>query len=80
MNHPLYSSGRRVATILLTLGVSATAVVTFFQFPVSPLPQAHFFSVTVQLPGASPDVVTTAVATPSGASPWPDRASDGPYR
>jgi multidrug efflux pump len=38
----------------------------FFQLPVSPLPQVDFptISVTAQLPGASPEVVATTVATP----------------
>jgi multidrug efflux pump len=37
----------------------------FFQLPVSPLPQVDFptISVTAQLPGASPEVVATTVAT-----------------
>src|SRR5215475_2163951 len=57
---------RPVATILLTLGVAAAGAVAFFQLPVSPLPQVDFptISVRAQLPGASPDVVATTVATP----------------
>jgi multidrug efflux pump len=57
---------RPVATILLTFGVFAAGAVAFFQLPVSPLPQVDFptISVTAQLPGASPDVVATTVATP----------------
>jgi multidrug efflux pump len=57
---------RPVATILLTFGIFAAGVVAFFQLPVSPLPQVDFpvISVMAQLPGASPDVVATAVATP----------------
>jgi multidrug efflux pump len=57
---------RPVATILLTFGVFAAGLVAFFQLPVSPLPQVDFptISVTAQLPGASPDVVATTVATP----------------
>jgi multidrug efflux pump len=57
---------RPVATILLTFGVLAAGVVAFFQLPVSPLPQVDFptISVQAQLPGASPDVVATTVATP----------------
>ncbi len=57
---------RPVATILLTLGVAAAGAVAFFQLPVSPLPQVDFptISVRAQLPGASPDVVATSVATP----------------
>lgn len=57
---------RPVATILLTFGVAAAGAVAFFQLPVSPLPQVDYptISVQAQLPGASPDVVATTVATP----------------
>jgi len=57
---------RPVATILLTFGVAAAGAVAFFQLPVSPLPQVDFptISVRAQLPGASPEVVATSVATP----------------
>jgi multidrug efflux pump len=57
---------RPVATILLTFGVAAAGIVGFFQLPVSPLPQVDFptISVRAQLPGASPEVVATSVATP----------------
>lgn len=57
---------RRVATTLLTFGISAAGAIAFFQLPVSPLPQVDFptISVQAQLPGASPEVVATSVATP----------------
>jgi multidrug efflux pump len=57
---------RPVATILLTFGVAAAGAVAFFQLPVSPLPQVDFptISVQAQLPGGSPEVVATTVATP----------------
>jgi multidrug efflux pump len=57
---------RPVATILLTFGVAASGALAFFQLPVSPLPQVDFptISVRAQLPGASPEVVATSVATP----------------
>ena len=57
---------RPVATILLTFGIAAAGAVAFFQLPVAPLPQVDFptISVTANLPGASPDVVATTVATP----------------
>src|ERR1700692_2343352 len=57
---------RPVATILLTFGVAAAGAISFFQLPVSPLPQVDFptISVRAQLPGASPEVVATSVATP----------------
>ncbi|MGH6798274.1 MAG: efflux RND transporter permease subunit, partial [Roseiarcus sp.] len=55
-----------VATILLTLGVALAGGVAFFQLPVSPLPQVDFptISVQAQMPGASPEVMATSVATP----------------
>ncbi|HUI97018.1 MAG TPA: efflux RND transporter permease subunit [Xanthobacteraceae bacterium] len=57
---------RPVATTLLTFGVAAAGIISFFQLPVSPLPQVDFptISVQAQLPGASPQVVATTVATP----------------
>ena len=57
---------RPVATTLLTFGVAAAGAISFFQLPVSPLPQVDFptISVRAQLPGASPQVVATTVATP----------------
>jgi multidrug efflux pump len=55
-----------VATILLTFGVAAAGGLAFLQLPVAPLPQVDFptISVTAQLPGGSPEVVATTVATP----------------
>jgi multidrug efflux pump len=66
MNPSIPFIRRPVATILLTFGVFAAGAVAFFQLPVSPLPQVDFptISVQAQLPGASPDVVATTVATP----------------
>jgi multidrug efflux pump len=57
---------RPVATILLTFGIAAAGAIAFFKLPVSPLPQVDFptISVTALLPGGSPDVVATTVATP----------------
>jgi multidrug efflux pump len=57
---------RPVATTLLTFAIAAVGAVAFFQLPVSPLPQVDFptISVRAQLPGASPEVVATSVATP----------------
>src|SRR5216683_6819929 len=57
---------RPVATTLLTLGITLAGAVAFFQLPVSPLPQVDFptISVQAQLPGASPDVMASSVATP----------------
>jgi multidrug efflux pump len=57
---------RPVATILLTCGIAIAGAVAFFQLPVSPLPEVDLptISVTAQLPGGSPEVVATTVATP----------------
>jgi multidrug efflux pump len=57
---------RPVATTLLTLSVAMAGGIAFFLLPVSPLPQVDFptISVQAQLPGASPQVVATTVATP----------------
>jgi len=57
---------RGVATTLLTIGVALAGAVAFFSLPVSPLPQVDFPTISVQatLPGASPEVVSTSVATP----------------
>ena len=57
---------RPVATILLTFGIAVSGAIAFFRLPVAPLPQVDFptISVTALLPGGSPDVVATTVATP----------------
>jgi multidrug efflux pump len=57
---------RPVATTLLTLGIALAGGVAYFLLPVSPLPQIDFptISIMAQLPGASPDVMATSVATP----------------
>jgi len=57
---------RPVATTLLTFGIAAAGAVAFFQLPVSPLPQVDFPTISVRatLPGASPEVVASSVATP----------------
>lgn len=57
---------RPVATTLLTIGLTLAGAVAFFLLPVSPLPQVDFPTINVQatLPGASPETVSTSVATP----------------
>ncbi len=57
---------RPVATTLLTLGLALAGAVAFFRLPVAPLPQVDFPTISVRatLPGASPEVVATSVATP----------------
>ena len=57
---------RPVATTLLTLGLALSGAFAFRLLPVAPLPQVDFptISVTGSLPGASPETMATAVATP----------------
>jgi multidrug efflux pump len=57
---------RPVATTLITFGIAAAGFVAFLQLPVSPLPQVDYptISVRADLPGGSPEVVATSVATP----------------
>ncbi|MDE1931002.1 MAG: efflux RND transporter permease subunit, partial [Alphaproteobacteria bacterium] len=57
---------RPVATTLLTFGVALAGAVAFVHLPVAPLPQVDFPTISVRatLPGASPEVVATSVATP----------------
>ena len=55
-----------VATILLTLAVVLLGALAFPRLPVAPLPQAEFPTIRVSatLPGASPETMASAVATP----------------
>ncbi len=57
---------RPVATTLLTLAIALAGVISYFQLPVAPLPQVEFptISVSASLPGASPEIMASAVATP----------------
>ena len=57
---------RPVATTLLMIAVALSGTLAYFFLPVSPLPQVEFptISIAAQLPGASPDVMASAVATP----------------
>jgi multidrug efflux pump len=57
---------RPVATSLLTLAITLAGAVAFTLLPVAPLPQVDFptISVRASLPGASPETMATAVATP----------------
>src|SRR5215472_3543065 len=57
---------RPVATTLLTIAISLAGVVAFRLLPVSPLPQVDFPTISVQasFPGASPETMASAVATP----------------
>ncbi len=57
---------RPVATSLLTIGVLIVGIVSFFLMPVATLPRVDFPTITVaaSLPGASPETMASAVATP----------------
>ena len=57
---------RPVATILLTVGVALCGGVAFVLLPVAPLPRIDVpaIFVSAQLPGASPEVMASTVATP----------------
>jgi len=57
---------RPVATTLLTLGVTLCGAVAFMLLPVAPLPRIDVpaIFVSAQLPGASPEVMASTVATP----------------
>src|SRR6202045_1492847 len=66
MNPSSIFIGRPVATTLLTIAVALVGIAAFAVLPVSPLPQVDFPTITVaaSLPGASPDIMASAVATP----------------
>ncbi|HMN80074.1 MAG TPA: efflux RND transporter permease subunit, partial [Burkholderiaceae bacterium] len=57
---------RPVGTALLTLGVALAGIAAFRLLPVAPLPQVDYpvISVSASLPGASPEIMATTVATP----------------
>src|SRR6202451_4664310 len=57
---------RPVATTLLLVAVTLAGAISYTMLPVSALPQVDFPTIQVRaaLPGASPDVMAAAVATP----------------
>jgi multidrug efflux pump len=57
---------RPVATALMTVAIALSGIAAFELLPVSPLPQVDFptISVSAGLPGASPETMASAVATP----------------
>ena len=57
---------RPIGTTLLTLAIALLGIAAFFALPVAPLPQADYpvISVNASLPGASPSVVASSVASP----------------
>src|SRR6201986_763323 len=57
---------RPTATTLLPIAIALSGAIAFVLLPVSPLPQVDFttISVSASLPGASPETMASAVATP----------------
>ncbi|HYY70165.1 MAG TPA: efflux RND transporter permease subunit, partial [Terriglobales bacterium] len=57
---------RPIGTSLLAIAVLLAGAVAYFFLPVSPLPEVEFptISVNAGLPGASPETMASAVATP----------------
>ena len=57
---------RPIGTTLLTVAVALAGIAGFGLLPVSPLPQVDFptISVSASLPGASPEIMASSVATP----------------
>ena len=66
MNFSRIFIARPVATTLLTLGLAIAGIVAFFLLPVAPLPNIDLptISVTATMAGASPETMSTSVATP----------------
>ena len=66
MNPAAFFIRRPVATILLTLGIALVGIASYFVLPVAALPSVDFPVIFVQatLPGGSPEVMATTVATP----------------
>ncbi len=58
--------GRPIGTSLLSVAILLAGVLAYRMLPVAPLPQVEFpvIQVTAVLPGASPDTMASAVATP----------------
>ena len=57
---------RPVATTLLTLAVAIAGAIAFLVLPIAALPQIDYPTIEVQatLPGASPEIMASSVATP----------------
>jgi multidrug efflux pump len=66
MNFSAPFIARPIATTLLTAALVLSGIAAFGVLPVSPLPQVDFptVSVSASLPGASPEIMASSVATP----------------
>src|SRR5882724_1597141 len=66
MNFSALFIHRPTGTTLLTIALALAGLIAYQFLPVSPLPQVEFPTIDVQaaLPGASPEIMASAVATP----------------
>jgi multidrug efflux pump subunit AcrB len=66
MNFSALFIHRPIGTTLLTIALALAGLIAYQFLPVSPLPQVEFPTIDVQaaLPGASPEIMASAVATP----------------
>jgi multidrug efflux pump len=66
MNFSALFIQRPVGTALLTIALALAGAVAYHLLPVASLPQVEFSTITVtaSLPGASPETIASAVATP----------------
>ena len=81
---------RPVATTLLTIGLALAGIVAYFLLPVAPLPNVDMpvIFVSASMPGASPETMSTSVATPlerhlgaiAGVNEMTSRSSTGTTR
>ena len=57
---------RPVATTLLMIAILVVGIIAFFQLPLSALPEVDYPTIQVQTfyPGASPEVITSAITAP----------------
>jgi multidrug efflux pump len=66
VNLPALCIGRPATATLVALGIALAGFFAYLKLPVAPLPQIDFptISVFASMPGASPEVMATSVATP----------------
>ena len=66
MNFSSFFIKRPVATTLFAIGLAISGIIAFGVLPVASLPQVDFATITVAgaLPGASPQIMASSVATP----------------
>src|SRR5205823_824810 len=66
MNFSALFIHRPAGTTLLTIALALAGIIAYQFLPVSPLPQVEYATIEVQaaLPGASADIMASAVATP----------------